>query len=180
MIPRTSKKSGPPTKPIPPPIKRGFKSNLSQCVIRRKSAQKKLDAIQPKFDKFPPKIPYSECTKVGNKWQCPFCTFSHKCPRQLSQGHMAKHFRPRYKCSDCKNTWHISTMYRQHFLWKCRFCDYKPLQFGALRKHLKKKHPNKIAEVDPVKGYIETVTKPMNITVSWRGQEVNLNRVEAI
>ena len=180
MIPRTSIKSGPHAKPIPPPFRRGFKSNMPKCVIRRNSAQKKLDKIQPKFNRFPSKIPNSEIIKVGNKWQCPFCIFTHKCKRQLRQGHMAKHFRPRYKCLDCKNTWHISTMYRQHFLWRCRFCDFKPVQFGTLQKHLKKNHPNKIVEVDPIKGYIDTKYNLININVNWRGREVKLNRVETV
>ena len=180
MISNTSITRGPPAKPIPVPSKRGFKSNLPQCARRTKLSKTKLSTILPKFDSFPPKISNKALVAVGDKWKCPFCPVTHKNRRELKQGHVAKHFSPRYKCGDCNGSWHISSMYRQHHLWNCRFCEHKPFQIGALRRHIKKIHPDKVTAVDPIKGYIKTETTPMNITVNWRGRGVKLNTVATI
>ena len=181
MFPGTSIKSGPAAQPIPVPIKRGFSNNLPNCAMRTKLAHRKLDAIRPKFAKFPPKLSTDTIKKVGNKWVCPFCPFTHKDRRQLKQIHVAKHFLPRYKCVDCSNTWHIRSQYRQHYKWQCKLCDYRPLQFGGLRSHLKKIHSEDFIKIDAIRGYIEDdPIECKNLIANWRGKNITLARVESI
>lgn len=174
------KKTGPAAKGVPPPSKRGFTSNMPKCARRTKLSKKKLALIQPKFSTPPPEMPNEDFVKVDNKWKCLFCPFTHKDKRELKQTHIAKHFLPQYECPDCDETWHIRSMFRQHHLWKCHYCDYKPLQIGALRRHIIINHPKNIKALDSIKGYLDLPKNKNGITINWRGKNIHLKRVEQV
>ena len=74
--------------------------------------------------------------------ECPHCPYTNnKGNRGAFQQHYLKHYAGKFPCGDCGDTFHLSTEFRSHFLWKCQDCGkgFKNGRLGRLR-HIKKMH----------------------------------------
>lgn len=73
--------------------------------------------------------------------ECPHCDYSHKKNGGALQQHYLKHFKGRFPCGQCGDSFHLATEFRNHFLWKCLDCG-KAVKNGryGLALHKKSKH----------------------------------------